>query len=114
MTATRCSEREMAHQLIDTGDSRSFPAPHKLAQTASSGGELVVLIGRDAGAAFAKLGDVAGKAAVLIELGTECLGLHADESAANVLGFARFRLGDGAPSDLVELVRQSASSDAAI
>ncbi|MBT5265411.1 MAG: 3-hydroxyacyl-CoA dehydrogenase, partial [Rhodospirillaceae bacterium] len=58
------------------------------------------------------------KLAILIELGTECLGVHTGESrgkeGSNVLGFARFRLGDGEPSDLIELVRQPDTDDAAI
>ncbi|MDF1702211.1 MAG: SEC-C metal-binding domain-containing protein, partial [Planctomycetota bacterium] len=41
------------------------------------------------------------KAAVLVELGTECLGVATDEGrgaeGSNALGFARFRLGDGEP-----------------
>ncbi len=55
---------------------------------------------------------------MLIELGTECLGVHTGESrgeeGSNVLGFARFRLGDAEPTPLVELVRQPRSSEAAI
>ena len=58
------------------------------------------------------------KLAILIELGIECLGVHTGESrgkeGSNVLGFARFRLGDGEPSDLIELVRQPDTDDAAI
>ena len=61
------------------------------------------------------LGDAAAcrttsKAAVLVELGTECLGVHTGETSgeegSNVLGFARYRNGSDAPSKLVELVRQ--------
>ncbi len=52
----------------------------------------------------------ANKTAVLIELGTECLGVHAGETSgeegSNVLGFARYRNGSDAPSQLIELVRQ--------
>jgi len=59
-----------------------------------------------------------GKAAILVELGNECLGVHTGESrgreGGNVLGFNRFRLGDGAPSDLVELVRQPGTHQSAI
>ena len=50
------------------------------------------------------------KAAILVELGTECLGVHTGEAAgeegSNVLGFARYRNGSEAPSPLIELVRQ--------
>ena len=62
--------------------------------------------------------DHAKKIVVLVELGMECLGVHTGESrgleGSNVLGFARFRLGDGEASNLVELVRQPKTSQAAI
>jgi len=57
------------------------------------------------------------KAAILIELGQECLGEHINEDNpehANVLGFARYRNGDDPPSRLIELVRHSKTSDAAV
>lgn len=108
----------MSYQLIDTGNSRSFPAAHALLDGASASGEVVVLIGADAGSALNDVTDRANRAAILVELGTESLGTHTGESrgteGSNILGFARFRLGDGAPSDLVELVRQPATPDAAI
>ncbi|MGH7090718.1 MAG: 3-hydroxyacyl-CoA dehydrogenase family protein, partial [Stellaceae bacterium] len=50
---------------------------------------------------------------ILLELGTECLAVHAPD-APNVLGFARFRLGDDPASPLVELVRQDATAREAI
>jgi len=100
--------------LIDTGASRSFPAPHALLDAAQGDPTTALLIGAEAGAALARLADVARYRTVLVELGSECLAVHADEGAANVLGFARFRLGDDPPSDLVELVRQPATSDDAI
>lgn len=106
----------MAHEVIDTGNSRSFPKPHPLLD--GKEGEVLLIVGREAGAAFAKRGDVAGKTAVLVELGTECLGVHTGESGgaegSNVLGFARVRIGDGEPSNLVELVRQPNSAPAAL
>jgi 3-hydroxybutyryl-CoA dehydrogenase len=103
-------------RIIDTGGSRSFPSPHKL--HAVAGEDIVVILGTAPGPALAKLGDVSERPAVLLELGTECLGVHTGErggdEGANVLGFARFRLGDGEPSDLVELVRQPRTRAAAI
>jgi 3-hydroxybutyryl-CoA dehydrogenase len=55
---------------------------------------------------------------VLIELGNESLGAHTGESAghegSNVLGFARYRLGNAPPTALVEVVRQPGSSPAAL
>ncbi|CAO3433526.1 3-hydroxyacyl-CoA dehydrogenase family protein [Azospirillum doebereinerae] len=108
----------MPYQLIDTGSSRSFPAAHALLDGASASGDVVVLIGADAGSALNDVTDRASRAAILVELGTESLGVHTGESrgteGSNVLGFARFRLGDGDPSDLVELVRQPNTPDSAI
>lgn len=108
----------MQYTVIDTGGSRSFPQTHELTSRAAQGGEVIVIIGGGAGAAFRKLAQCGSKTAVLIELGTECLGAHTGEArgeeGSNVLGFARFRLGEGVPSNLVELVRQPRTSDAAI
>lgn len=104
-----------AYAIHDSGGSRSFPGPHRLHDGAGDDGPVLVYIGRDAGAAFRA--DPA-RTAILVELGSECLGVHTGESAgeegSNVLGFARWRVGDDPPSDLVELVRQPATSDAAI
>ena len=108
----------MAYTIIDTGGSRSFPAEHAFTKGAASGGEVVVIIGSAVGAAFSRLADRESKAAVLLELGTECLGAYTGESrgeeGSNVLGFARFRLGDAEPSNLVEVVRQPRTSEAAL
>jgi 3-hydroxybutyryl-CoA dehydrogenase len=108
----------MKFQIIRAGDSRSFPESHPLLAHGADTGEVVVIIGTDAGAAFRKLGKSDQKTAILVELGTECLGAHAGEmrgeEGSNVLGFARFRLGTAAPSDLVELVRQPRTAQTAI
>ncbi|HKA45903.1 MAG TPA: 3-hydroxyacyl-CoA dehydrogenase family protein [Burkholderiales bacterium] len=111
----------MDYQVIRAGESRSFPEDHPLLAGGKGGGAIIVIVGTDAGAAFRKLADAARKAAVvavLIELGTEALGVHTGEQrgeeGSNVLGFARFRLGDARPSDLVELVRQPRTAQAAI
>ncbi len=108
----------MNHSIIDTGNSRSFPASHALLEGKSADGDVVILIGKQAGDALAKVQGADKKAAILVELGTECLGAHTGESrgkeGSNVLGFNRFRLGDDDPSNLVELVRQANSSQAAI
>ncbi|MFO1351082.1 MAG: 3-hydroxyacyl-CoA dehydrogenase family protein [Gammaproteobacteria bacterium] len=72
-------------------------------------GDTLIIIGADAGRRLADI-DTRAKAAVVIELGGECLGVytgeHRGEEGSNVLGFARFRLGAGDPSNLIELVRQ--------
>lgn len=104
------------YAIVDTGDTRSFPGPHAFLEGASSGpGEVTVYLG--AGAVAAYVPDPS-RLAVLIELGTGCLGEATGEDAglegSNALGFARFRLGDGDPSDLIELVRQPETDPAAL
>ncbi|MDB5825607.1 MAG: 3-hydroxyacyl-CoA dehydrogenase [Herminiimonas sp.] len=108
----------MNYSIIDSGNSPSFPASHALLDGQTADGDVVILLGNEAGGAFAALQGAGDKAAILIELGTECLGVHTGESrgneGSNVLGFNRFRLGDGDPSNLVELVRQPNTADSAI
>src|SRR5262245_29796152 len=111
----------MEYQIIRAGQSRSFPEDHSLTVGGKDGGQVVVIVGTDAGGAFRKFLETDRKAAVLavlIELATEPLGMHTGEQrgeeGSNVLGFARFRLGDGPPSDLVELVRQPHTAQTAI
>jgi 3-hydroxybutyryl-CoA dehydrogenase len=111
----------MDYQVIHAGASRSFPADHPLTAGGKDSGEVVIVVGADAGAAFRKFRETDRKAAVLavlIELGTECLGMHTGEArgeeGSNALGFARFRLGEAPPSNLVELVRQPRTSEAAL
>src|SRR5688572_26618543 len=111
----------MEYQLIRAGASRSFPEDHPLTAGGKDSGEVVIIVGADAGAAFRGFHETDRKAAVLavlIELGTECLGIHTGEArgeeGSNVLGFARFRLGEAAPSNLVEIVRQPRTGEAAL
>ena len=108
----------MAHELIDTGGSRSFPEPHAVLTETTEGSDLILIIGVHAADAFRTLKNPERYAAILIELGTECLGFHTGETrgeeGSNVLGFARFRLGSAPLSDLVELVRQPRTPDTAI
>ncbi|MEO8717729.1 MAG: 3-hydroxyacyl-CoA dehydrogenase family protein [Burkholderiales bacterium] len=108
----------MAYALIDTGDSRSFPATHALTQGAATDGEVIVVIGAEVKRGLARVKDRDARTAVLLELGTECLGVYTGEArgteGSNLLGFARFRLGAGAPSNLVELVRQPNTAPAAL
>ena len=97
----------MAHELIDTGGSRSFSEPHPLLTATTEPAEVVLIIGVHAADALQSLKNPERYTAILIELGNECLGVHTGEArgeeGSNVLGFARFRLGTAAPSDLVEL-----------
>ena len=108
----------MAHELIDTGGSRSFPEPHAVLTATMDVSDVMLIIGAHAANAFRTLENPERYAAVVLELGSECLGLHTGETrgeeGSNVLGFARFRLGSAPPSDLVELVRQPRTPDTAI
>jgi 3-hydroxybutyryl-CoA dehydrogenase len=108
----------MKYQVIRAGESRSFPADHPLISGAESSGEVAVIVGHGAGEAFRSLSRADSYRAVLIELGMESLGAHTGEArgeeGSNALGFARFRLGAAAPSDLVELVRQARTTPAAV
>ncbi|MGB7481636.1 MAG: 3-hydroxyacyl-CoA dehydrogenase family protein [Burkholderiaceae bacterium] len=108
----------MNYSIIDSGNSRSFPAPHPLLDGAVADGDVVIVLGTGQAAALAKIAGRDAKTAVLVELGTESLGVYTGESrgteGSNMLGFARFRLGDGEPSNLVELVRQPNTPESAI
>jgi 3-hydroxybutyryl-CoA dehydrogenase len=108
----------MLYQVIDTGNSRSFPAAHALLEKCEADGDAVIIIGEKVGQALQTLVSREHKTAVLIELGPESLALHTGESrgneGSNVLGFARFRLGESDPTPLVEVVRQPRSTDVAI
>ena len=108
----------MFYELIDTGNSRSFPASHALTEKAEEKGDVVVIIGENVGKALQTLATRERRVAVLIELESECLAAHTGErrgnEGSNVLGFARFRLGLADPTDLVEVVRQPRSTDAAL
>ncbi len=108
----------MKHSVISSGPSRSFPDSHPLLENASTDGEVTIIIGNDVGNEFRKLRNANDRVAVLLELGTECLGVHTGENigheGSNVLGFARFRLGSSRPSDLVELVKQPNTPQAVV
>lgn len=107
----------MGYQVITAGGSGSFAADHALLANASRAGDVAIVLG-DVREGLRRLGDPGGYAAVVVELGAECLGVHAGESrgeeGGNMLGFARFRLGQDPASDLIELVRQPATPDSAI
>ncbi|GJD53114.1 Fatty acid oxidation complex subunit alpha [Methylobacterium crusticola] len=104
----------MRYAIVRSGASRSFPDgdPFLGRAVPADAAEVVVHL---AGAEFRP---AAGRAAVLVELGTECLGFHTGEDPAgeggNVLGFARYRNGDDPPSALVELVRRPGTSADAV
>lgn len=107
----------MDYQIIQAAESRSFPEAHAFFDHASKEGSGLVFIGEQAAAAFEESMDQTAEASfVAIELGTECLGVHIDHDAGpdNVVGFARFRLGEDAPTNLVELVRMPFTSEKAL
>jgi 3-hydroxybutyryl-CoA dehydrogenase len=101
----------MRYAIRQNGESRSFPKGDAFLAGAAADGEILLYLGRPP-----KRDD--GKTAILVELGTECLGAHTGEAfgeeGSNVLGFARYRNGDEAPTPLIELVRQPKSKPEAI
>lgn len=103
---------DMNYQAILSGTSRAFPEPHPLFEKSSTTGKVLVLAGADA----ALPDNVSDFSAILIEIDTGCLEARPDcpKDATNILGFARWRLGDLAPSNLVELVKLETTSPAAI
>lgn len=108
----------MQYQFIPCGPGSTFEPDHKLVTGASAAGPVVILAGPGAAAAAMSLPPSPDRLAILIELGTECLGVHTGESrgleGSIVMGFARFQLGAAAPTSLVELVRQPATPDRTI
>jgi 3-hydroxybutyryl-CoA dehydrogenase len=108
----------MHYQVMINGASRSFPGDHRLLAEATTDGDVVILLGARAGRLLPSLARRDERRAILVELGTECLGVHTGEQrgteGSNVIGFARFRLGDAEPSELVELVVQPNTAPAAL
>jgi 3-hydroxybutyryl-CoA dehydrogenase len=103
----------MKYAIIKQGPSRSFPEGDPFLEGAVKPGnaEIVIFLG-------GSHRDDATKTAILVELGLECLGAHTGEGmggeGSNVLGFARYRNGLEAPSQLIELVRQPSTPQSAI
>jgi len=92
-----------AFRIVKSGESRSFPEGDAFLGKSSAAAPVTIHL--DGGYAP----DIS-KTAVLVELDTECLGVHTGEEAgnegSNVIGFARYRNGNDAPSRLIELVLQ--------
>lgn len=105
----------MSCEIRANGDSRSFPPGDAFLDRHHGGDTDILLL---LGAVPATVGPDPDRTAILVELGTECLGVHTGESGgeegSNVLGFARYRNGDDPPSNLIELVRQPNSDPAAV
>lgn len=103
----------MQYVIIKSGQSPSFPEGDGFHANASSAESANVVIY----SGVAVTPDQA-KTVVLVELGNECLAEHlggiAVNDQANILGFARYRNGNDSPSNLVEVVRQPITSDAAV
>ncbi len=101
----------MDYAIRRSGESRSFPTGDSFLAGAAEDADTIVLLG-------VPYEPDPSRRAILIELGTECLGVHTGESAgeegSNAVGFARYRNGGDPPSDLIELVRQPNTEDRAI
>jgi 3-hydroxybutyryl-CoA dehydrogenase len=117
----------MTYRIIRAGESGSFPEGHVFIESATDDAKARVYTGVDAGRAF--LHDtqggfsVADAPFVAIELGHECLADYTADSARadleggaapNVFGFARFRLGDAALGNLIELVKPARANSSAL
>ena len=101
----------LKYEIVQRGESRSFPSGDPFLLGAASASEVVLYLGTP------HVADPARRA-ILVELGDECLGEHTGEArgeeGGNVLGFARYRNGDDPPSPLVELVVQARTDPAAL
>ena len=108
----------MTYRVIQNGESRSFPNGDVFLQGSSEDGDVIVVLGKEIAHSFQKIAEPEKVKLILVELGTESLGVYTGESrgneGANIMGFARFRLGDDKPSNLVELVRQPNTDPKAI
>lgn len=97
----------MKYAIIKSGESRSFPKddPILAAAVGLDAAEVVIYCGTHPEPNFSKK-------LILVELGDESLAEHVGETGyANILGFARYRNGTDAPSNLIELVKQQIHSE---
>ena len=101
----------MAVTFTFEGESRSFPDG-----AAEMAGEGIVLAGRPSDVRRTDIG--VNAQFVAVELGTECLGEHVglepESGLRKFVGFARFRLGEGTPTQLIELVSLPHTDPAAV
>jgi len=108
----------IASQIIDTGNSKSFPNGLTLSLANGAKTQSLIIIGDSVAKAYQAISNPEQYDLILLELDLECLGVHTGESmgteGSSVLGFARFKLGDDPPSQLIELVKQPNSSPTAI
>jgi len=103
----------MRYAIVKSGSSQSFPEGDAFLQKASAPEVAEILVFCGVAAQPDPL-----KAAILIELQNESLAEHLgndiDPERSNILGFARYRNGTDAPSNLIELVRHSNTSASAL
>ncbi|HEY7645275.1 MAG TPA: 3-hydroxyacyl-CoA dehydrogenase family protein [Hyphomicrobiales bacterium] len=101
----------MKYAIRQSGESRSFPPGDPFLTGAAEEADVLILLG-------APFAPDETRTAILVELDTECLGVHTGETAgtegSNAVGFARYRNGNAPPSPLVELVRQPSTAQSAI
>ena len=110
MKATECTEADVKYKIVCHAQGRSFPEDDAFYNGQTNSADVVVHLG-------GKYQLDAEKLAVLVELDTECLGVHTGEnnhnSPSNAVGFARFINGQGL-TNLIELVRQPATTENAL
>lgn len=103
----------MRYAIVRRGESRSFPNSDGFHARATDVNDADVVLYCGVPPACDS-----SKAAILVELGHECLAEHLDEPdsdvSMNVLGFARYRNGGDPPSNLVEVVRQPGTPASAV
>jgi 3-hydroxybutyryl-CoA dehydrogenase len=103
----------MTYAIVKKGESRSFPEGDAFLTGGApvDSADIVIYLG-------ASYRPDNSKTAILVELGTECLGVHTGEmlgdEGSNILGFSRYRIGDDAPSPAVELVIQPRTAEGAV
>lgn len=101
----------MSYEIKQNGESRSFPAGDTFLDGSENGAGIILHLGTP-------LERDTDKFAILVELDSECLGVHTGEDSgregSNVLGFARYCNGNDAPSPLIEMVRQPETLQTAI
>ncbi len=109
-TAEKATEAP-TFSVLYHGDSRSFQADDGFVSRAEADGEVCIQLGGG-------FKPVPAMRAVLVELDSECLGVHTGEDmgreGSNAVGFARYRNGNDTPSNLIELVRQPNTAEAAL
>jgi len=102
------------YSISQNGRSRSFPDAHPFVQNATANGDIAVLIGEPR----LDVVSMRGRPAVLVELGTECLAVHTggcdEPESSNAVGFARWRLGNNPPSNLIELVVEPGTKESSL